>query len=164
MTTGYFLDERFSFSGNARLARILDGENKQFGKVERSIAYMTDNTDRPLRVSTLAALVNLSPSRYFELFKRKMGCTPKYYFTRLRMSHACRLLGSTSAIVKEVALTLGYNDPLYFSRVFKAVNNVPPSRYMAVRDSVLDNGTNYTDNANENSEILLPSTEVSEKD
>jgi AraC-like DNA-binding protein len=56
-----------------------------------------------------------------------------YYFTRLRMSHACRLLESTSARVKEVAAALGYHDPLYFSKVFKSVHNVPPSRFKGVR-------------------------------
>jgi AraC family transcriptional regulator of arabinose operon len=131
----------FSAGGNARLAFFRDGENKPIGKVERSIAYMMENTNRPLRVSTLAALVNLSPSRYFELFKRQMGCTPKYYFTLLRMSHACRMLGSTSTRVKEVAAALGYNDPLYFSRVFKTVHNVPPSRYKHSYQSSEMNGT-----------------------
>jgi transcriptional regulator GlxA family with amidase domain len=103
------------------------------GRIERSIAYMMDHTNRPLQLSTLAALVDMSPSRYFELFKQRMGCSPMCYFTRLRMEHACRLLESTSARVKEVAAALGYHDPLYFSKVFKVFYNLPPSRYKAVR-------------------------------
>jgi len=39
-------------------------------RIERSIAYMMKNTNRPLRLSTLAAMVKVSPSRYFELFKQ----------------------------------------------------------------------------------------------
>jgi AraC-like DNA-binding protein len=104
-------------------------------RIERSIDYMVKHTDRPLQLSTLAAMVDMSPSRYFELFKQRMGCTPMHYFTRLRMKHACRLLESTSARVKEVAAVLGYHDPLYFSRVFKSVHNLPPSRYKAVGSS-----------------------------
>jgi AraC-like DNA-binding protein len=98
-------------------------------KVGRSIAYMIEHINEPLQVSTLAALVNVSPSHFFALFKQQTGSPPMDYFTRLRMRHACRLLGSTGASVKEVAAALGYDDPFYFSRVFKAVNNVPPSRY-----------------------------------
>ena len=102
-------------------------------KVERSIAYMADHINQPLQVATLAALANVSPSHFFALFKQRTGCPPMDYFTRLRMRHACRLLGSTSASVKEVAAALGYDDPFYFSRVFKSVHQVPPSRYRTAR-------------------------------
>lgn len=105
-------------------------------KVERSIAYMTDHINQPLQVATLAALANVSPSHFFALFKQRTGCPPMDYFTRLRMQHACRLLGSTSASVKEVAAALGYDDPFYFSRVFKSVHQVPPSRYRMARVDV----------------------------
>ncbi len=98
-------------------------------KVGRCIRYMMDHLNQPLQVSTLAAQANVSPSHFFALFKRLTGCPPMDYFTRLRMRHACRLLHSTSASVKEVAAELGYDDPFYFSRVFKSVNKVPPSEY-----------------------------------
>jgi len=98
-------------------------------KIVDSIAYMTQNLNRPLQVSTLAALVNISPSHYFALFKRHTGRAPMDYFTRLRMEQARRLLDTTEASVKEVAATLGYDDPFYFSRVFKSVNQLAPSNY-----------------------------------
>lgn len=108
-----------------------DDGNDAWHKVERSISYMVEHIDKPLQVATLAAQANVSPSHFFALFKRRTGCPPMDYFTRLRMSHARRILGSTSASVKEVAAALGYDDPFYFSRVFKAVNKVPPSEYRA---------------------------------
>ena len=98
-------------------------------KVERSIAYMEQHVNQPLQVSTLAAQANVSPSHFFALFKQLKGCPPMDYFTRLRMRHARELLDTTSASVKEVAAALGYDDPFYFSRVFKSVHQVPPSRY-----------------------------------
>lgn len=98
-------------------------------KIGESIAYMTQNLNRPLQVSMLAALVNISPSHYFALFKRHTGCAPMDYFTRLRMEKARCLLDTTEASVKEVAATLGYDDPFYFSRVFKSVNQLAPSNY-----------------------------------
>jgi transcriptional regulator GlxA family with amidase domain len=101
--------------------------------VERSIAYMADHINQPLQVATLAAMANVSPSHFFALFKKRTGCPPMDYFTRLRMRHASRLLESTPASVKEVAAALGYDDPFYFSRVFKSVHQVPPSRYRTAR-------------------------------
>lgn len=106
-----------------------DGKSETTRNVERSIAYMREHINKPLQVATLAAFANVSPSHFFALFKQLTGFPPMDYFTRLRMRHACQLLDSTPASVKEVAAALGYDDPFYFSRVFKAVNHVPPSRY-----------------------------------
>lgn len=98
-------------------------------RIEQSIAYMAQHLDQPLQVATLAALANISPSHFFALFKRRIGSAPMDYFTRLRMQRACRLLHDTNLSVKEVASKLGYDDPFYFSRVFKSVNSMAPSDY-----------------------------------
>jgi AraC-like DNA-binding protein len=69
------------------------------------------------------------------------------------MSIACRLLESTSARVKEVAAELGYHDPYYFSRVFKAVHNRPPSHYKAGRSGF----TVVTNNPVNTNEVIATS-------
>src|SRR5450432_60208 len=102
-------------------------------KIAQSIAYMLQHLDQPLQVATLAATVNVSPSHFFVLFKRWAGCPPIDYFIRLRMRRACQLLGAGSLHVKEVAAALGYDDPFYFSRVFKSVNRMAPSEYRLQR-------------------------------
>jgi transcriptional regulator GlxA family with amidase domain len=111
---------------------LRDAENDTARNVERSLAYMAENLDKPLQVATLAALANVSPSHFFALFKQRTGYPPMDYFTKLRMHHACRLLDSTTARVKEVAAALGYDDPFYFSRVFKSVSAVAPLHYRSL--------------------------------
>jgi len=101
-------------------------------KIDQTIAFMLRHLNRPLQVAEMAALTNLSPSHYFALFKRRVGCAPMSFFIRLRMRHACRLLDTTSLNIKEVAAALGYDDPFYFSRVFKSVYRVAPSEYRAM--------------------------------
>jgi AraC-like DNA-binding protein len=75
----------------------------------------------------------MSPSHYTALFKRRTGCAPIDFFIRLRMQHARELLLGTSLNVKEVAAALGYEDPFYFSRVFKSVNQLAPSDYRSMQ-------------------------------
>ena len=101
-------------------------------RIEQTIAFMREHLNQSLPVAQLAALANMSPSYYTALFKRRTGCAPIDYFIRLRMRHACDLLIATSLNVKEVAAALGYEDPFYFSRVFKSVNQVAPSDYRAL--------------------------------
>lgn len=103
-------------------------------RIEQSIAYMREHLDQPMLVARLAVLAHISPSHFFALFKRRTGSSPMDYFTHLRMQYACRLLDGPSTSVKEVAAAVGYDDPFYFSRVFKAVNRIPPSRYRALQE------------------------------
>ena len=119
-----------SFAKQAKDRRLVASQ-----KIEESIAFMTRNLNRPLQVSMLAALVNVSPSHYFALFKRHTGRAPMDYFTRLRMEKARCLLETTASSVKEVAAALGYDDPFYFSRVFKSVNRLAPSNYRIKRSA-----------------------------
>ena len=101
-------------------------------KIEQSIAYMKQHLDQSLQVAVLAAHASISPSHYFALFKRHTGSAPIDYFTRLRMQRACELLSQTGLSVKEVATALGYEDPFYFSRVFKSIKHLSPSDYRAI--------------------------------
>jgi AraC-like DNA-binding protein len=98
-------------------------------RAELTISYMKAHLSQPLQVPKLAAMVNVSPSHFFALFKRHTGFSPIDFFIRLRMSRARELLDHTSSSVKEVAAALGYDDPFYFSRVFKAVYAISPGLY-----------------------------------
>ncbi len=67
-----------------------------------------------------------------KLFKKEMGVTPLEYMTRMRMKKAESLLlsmGAQDYSVAEVACLCGYEDPLYFSRVFKKTFGISPSMY-----------------------------------
>lgn len=101
-------------------------------KVAESITYMKQHLEQHATAASLAALANLSESHYRSLFKRQIGYAPMDYFVRLRMHKACQLLDTTSMNVKEIAAKVGYEDPLYFSRVFKAVVEVTPTQYRLI--------------------------------
>jgi transcriptional regulator GlxA family with amidase domain len=100
-------------------------------RIGSSISYMKEHLNEPLRAATLAAVARMSLPHYFVVFKRCTGSTPIDYLIRLRMERARELLTTTSCSVKEIAGLLGYDDPLYFSRVFKAVNHITPTHYRA---------------------------------
>lgn len=63
------------------------------------------------------------------LFARFHDESPYQFLTRLRMEHASRILLESDATVKSVAAALGFKDAFHFSRVFKSVHHVPPSRF-----------------------------------
>ncbi|HEX3627820.1 MAG TPA: AraC family transcriptional regulator [Verrucomicrobiae bacterium] len=90
---------------------------------------MERHIDRPITIPALAAQADVSISHFFKLFKEDTGLTPVVYLTRLKMERACDWLGSTEWSIKLIAANLGYNDPLYFSRVFKSLIGMAPKAY-----------------------------------
>jgi AraC-like DNA-binding protein len=106
-------------------------ETDSAGRIGRTIEFMKEHLNEPLRAATLAGVANMSLPHYFAQFKRVIGGSPIDYLIKLRMEHARRLLSETSWSVKEVAVSLGYDDPLYFSRVFKSINQTAPSDFRA---------------------------------
>lgn len=87
---------------------------------------------RFLETSTLEAIAKscgIDAPYLCRLFARFHDETPYQFLTRLRMEHASRLLLESDASVKSVAAALGFKDPFHFSRVFKSVHQVPPSRF-----------------------------------
>ena len=63
------------------------------------------------------------------LFARYHDESPYQFLTRLRMDYASRLLLEGDGSVKSVAAVMGFKDAFHFSRVFKSVHHVPPSRF-----------------------------------
>ena len=102
-------------------------------KVAHTITYMKQHLDQPLKLEALAAVAGLSRSQYAVLFKERSGYAPMDYFIRLRIHRACQLLDTTALSVKAIAAKLGYDDPLYFSRIFRTVNDVSPQQYRRLR-------------------------------
>jgi AraC family transcriptional regulator of arabinose operon len=106
-------------------------ETNAADKIGRTVEYMKEHLNEPLRAATLAGIASMSLPHYFAQFKRVTGSSPIDYLIKLRMDHARRLLSETSWSVKEVAVSLGYEDPLYFSRVFKSINQTAPTNFRA---------------------------------
>ena len=95
-------------------------------KIEPSLKHMLEHLAEPLRVSKLSALSGVSNSYFFSLFKSATGRAPIDFFIHLRMRRACELLRDRKLNIKEVAFLLGYDDPFYFSRLFKSVIGMAP--------------------------------------
>ena len=100
-------------------------------KIDESIDYMMLHFDRPLKVKELAEVTGCSLPNFFLIFKRKTGYSPINYLIRLRMLRACFFLETTNMNIKNIAYTLGYKCPLYFSRLFKLINQMSPLAYRA---------------------------------
>lgn len=107
----------------------LRGRADPANRIRTVTAYLRDNLASRLSVAELAEMANLSTSHFSALFKTATGMSVIEYVTRLRSARARALLLATSAPVHEIASAVGYDDPYYFSRRFRAVNGVSPQEF-----------------------------------
>ncbi|HML21182.1 MAG TPA: AraC family transcriptional regulator [Aggregatilinea sp.] len=101
----------------------------QFHSIRETLEYLRQNLDQRLSLDDMALHARLSKSHFLRLFKEQTGYSPMDYFIHLKMQHACMLLSITNQTIHEISLAVGYDDPYYFSRIFKKVVGVSPSRY-----------------------------------
>jgi AraC-like DNA-binding protein len=105
------------------------GEADIKDRITRSIDFMKEHLREPLRIATLAAVVNLSRSHYTTLFRRVTGYAPLMYLNHLRMQKAVQLLNTTNLSIKVISEQLGFSEQFYFSRAFSKLHGHSPSEH-----------------------------------
>jgi len=96
-------------------------------RITWAVEHLHQRLHEPIAIAALAARVNLSPSRFRQLFTLQTGVAPALYLQRLRLRRARLLIERTFLSVKEVMGLVGYSDPSHFSRDFRRVHGVSPS-------------------------------------
>ena len=102
-------------------------------RIRDVLAYLCENSASRITLQALARVGSLSPSRLSHLFREQMGETPMQYLEKRRMERAQDLLQMTGKTVSQVAYDVGFNNPFYFSRVFKRRMGINPSLVRAPR-------------------------------
>lgn len=101
--------------------------------LEKSLRYIHSAYHTDIRIPELAKMENLSHSRYIALFREQTGLSPTTYLIGLRMRIACELLQTTDLSVGQIALTVGYSDAHFFSKLFKKYVGISPKQYRQKR-------------------------------
>lgn len=97
-------------------------------EVEQALQHFHTQFSKPFNLAQYAHSFNMSPCWFTRKFHRQIGISPQQYLTDVRITHACELLASGSSVA-EAGETVGYEDALYFSRVFKKHTGQSPTQY-----------------------------------
>lgn len=94
-----------------------------------AVRYFREHYHEEINIETFAAGMNMSTCWFIRSFKQYTGQTPLAYILKIRISTAQHLLLATSYNVTEIAAIVGYENPLYFCRLFKKQTGVSPTEY-----------------------------------
>ena len=98
-------------------------------KIDIVAKYIADNIGKHFSVGELAELVHVTPDYISRIFKRYTGCSLIKYIHKCKIEAAKVYLFEENLKLNEIATKLGFSDEFHFSKVFKKVEGVSPSRF-----------------------------------
>jgi len=97
--------------------------------IEKVCKFIEDNYHTDITLEEAASQCSLSSFYFSKLFKKSKKITFIDYLTNRRIEEAKKYLSKTNLSIKEISQCVGYNDPNYFTRVFKRVVSTSPTSY-----------------------------------
>lgn len=103
-------------------------ETKVLG-LARAIVYIQNHYNQEITVEVLASLSHYSTRHFIRVFRDMYQVTPMDYLITLRLKAACLKIKETNDLLSEIALSCGFNDSNYFSRLFHKRMGMSPRAY-----------------------------------
>jgi len=112
----------------------IDGESRPLPQptsllVKQSLAFLHQNYAQPITRKDIADAVSVSENYFSQIFRQEIAVSPLDYLNRLRIQESKALLLKTQESVTRIATQVGYNDPAYFSRVFRKLTGTSPREF-----------------------------------
>ena len=98
-------------------------------EMEFARRYFNEHYNEPISIQEYAESRNMSVCYFQRNFKQIVKHTPMQYLLTIRVNNAASLLETTDYSMAEIAAIIGYEDPLYFSRLFRKIKGVSPRDY-----------------------------------
>jgi two-component system response regulator YesN len=108
---------------------VKEGRQNQVKAIVRQAKDIIDRQfTEQLNLEDISHVIGISPFYFSRLFREELGISFSEYITKLRLEKAVSLLAQGLS-VKECCFSVGYNDPNYFSRIFRKYYDMTPSEY-----------------------------------
>lgn len=121
-----FLDRLLA--GSSARKELPSGRIREF-YVQEAVSFIEQNYAHKLSVLDMARHCRLERSYFGKIFRDVMGQPPQDFLIRYRMSKAADALRHSALSVADIAGSVGYTNPLHFSRAFKGVYGISPREY-----------------------------------
>lgn len=104
-------------------------ENRKELYVRKVIEYIEMNYSRRIRIWDIAGHIGLDRSYLGSLFKEYLQMSIQQFLLEYRINKACELMKEKSLTMSDISRSVGYEDPLLFSKMFKKVKGKSPRKY-----------------------------------
>lgn len=105
--------------------------------IEKSVEFIENNYSNPIKINDIANYIGLNRSYLTHIFKKNLNVSPQEFLLNFRIEKACDLLKKSTLSIGDISRSVGYNDPLTFSKIFKKVKGTSPKNYRDQLSSAL---------------------------
>lgn len=97
--------------------------------IKRAIEYIGMNYSGKMSITELARHIGLDRSYLGSIFREQLDTSPQDFLINYRIDRACGLMKNENLTIGDISRSVGYDDPLLFSKVFKKNRGVSPREY-----------------------------------
>ena len=119
--------------------KYIPAKEKKISYVEEALRYIENNYAHRVNIQVIADYLNIERTYLYRLFKDITGSSPQEYLLDFRIRRACSLLKETELPVSDISRSVGYDDALYFSRLFRQKKGRTPTQYR--KEKALESGS-----------------------
>ncbi|WP_099716533.1 AraC family transcriptional regulator [Clostridium sp. Maddingley MBC34-26] len=102
--------------------------------INKVIDFIYINYSHKIRVSELAKFIGLDRKYISKLFKEMVGVTIQDYLISFRINKAKEMMKDRQLSIGDISRSVGYDNPLIFSKTFKKITGLPPSKYRSFNE------------------------------
>lgn len=121
------------------LSELIDNSNSNVSQIEtrcdkniyvkKAVEYISSNYYRDISIKEIADYLGLSRNYFCSIFKDALGKSPQEFLIQFRMDKACEYMHNNNLSISDISRSVGYDDPLTFSKMFKKTKGLCPERY-----------------------------------
>lgn len=100
-----------------------------YRQIDQAIRLLSLQYGQQLSIETIARSLGYHRAHLTKLFKEATGLSPMQYLFKVRMKKAENLLTGTDLSIAQIASSVGYSDPLFFSKQFRKWSSKSPTEY-----------------------------------
>ena len=110
--------------------RFVDySSNRKELYIKKTIEFIEMNYSRKISISDIAAYIGLDRSYLGSIFKHQLNTSLQDFLVNYRINKGCELMKNKDLAIGDIARSVGYEDPLLFSKIFRKINGIPPREY-----------------------------------
>ena len=98
-------------------------------EIDHAKNYFREHYNEDISIEAYSASRNMSTSWFSRSFRAVAGESPMRFILLLRIRNAQVLLETTDGTISEIARIVGYENPMYFSRLFRKEKGMSPLKY-----------------------------------
>lgn len=123
-----FISKLIENSVDTKLPFMYSGDRSEY-YIELAATYITNNYTKRITMKDVARHVGLNPSYLGGLFKKQFNLSPQAFLKNYRLERACELMTNPMLSIGDISRSVGYDDQLQFSKIFKKNIGVSPKAY-----------------------------------